>query len=207
MPQVNPHKFKSREWYKWTHREAEAMHDVFVDWLTPKLAHIQSLMEVGCGLHDFYENLCVANSIKYIGVDHDLEVIRQRHVETTQRKFICADFCNWPLPGLQRPGIRSDLVFSRAVIDHVSSPDSFISQALLLANKYVYIMTYRPCLLEAEAHAITGPDADGYFFNNLSMPQLERLLKDYKHELRRVPTGRAKDEIQEELHIVIEVPQ
>jgi len=203
--QDNPYPFKSREWYKWTHEEAQAMHGIFLTWVASKASHIQSVVEIGCGLHDFYEGRFLEMGATYIGIDHDRQVVIQRlkGARSWRSGFIHVDMMDETLIELPK----ADLVFSRATIDHVSDPDRFMRLAIEAAERYVYIMTYRPPLLDEDQHRIEH-GTDGYCYNDLSMRRIEEVIGEFEtksHQLHVMNTGRPEPEIQTEMHIEIEV--
>jgi len=201
MPNVNPHAFKSPEWYEWIHNEAEVPHQVFIDWLRPRMADIHSVMEIGCGKHWFYDDF-FGDKI-YFGVDHDPKVIQHcLHRGRPHHGWFCTDFQHAEFTE------RADLIFSRATIDHVADPDGFLRKAVEQARKYAYIMTYRGYFPALPAHRQEHSEVDGYWYTDLSNFRLQALLSGLgvKYDLKRVPTGRAEGEIQEELHIVVEKP-
>lgn len=203
MPQVNPYPFKSYEWYKWTHLEAAEMHDVFTDWARDRFYDIATVLEVGCGLYRRYSDFFVDRGIRYIGLDNDPEIIAAR-INGSRRyleDFICTDFTE---PDVSIP--QADLVFSRAVIDHVVDPDTFLRNAIKFARKYVYIMTYRPPTDSVEHKIEKGND--GYYYNDLSIARLLDVLENERvkiFRLNEVNTGRVAPEIETELHIEVEL--
>jgi len=201
--QVNPYPFMSEEWYRWTHEESQAMHDVFLRWVEPRVAQIHSVAEIGCGIHRFYADWFCGRHIRYCGLDRDEMVCNQREKHMLPLESLhCID---WPVAEYGR--IYPDLVFSRATIDHVSDPDEFLRRAIGSARRYVYLMTYRPYDADLKAHVIEK-GADGYYYNDLSPSRIAAVIEEFqpqRYEVRCQPTGRAEPEIQTEIHIEIEV--
>jgi len=201
--QVNPYQFKSKQWYHWTHEEAKAMHDVFIRWVEPRLKDIRSVAEVGCGLHRFYADWFCSRGLSYCGIDHDTEVCDKRGKGMRMLESVCC--CDWLVAEHGR--ISPDLVFSRATIDHVSDPDEFLRRAIVKANRFVYLMTYRPYdATLSEHHIEKGPY--GYYYNDLSPRRIAAVIEEFhpkRYEVHRILTGRPEPEIQTELHIEVEV--
>lgn len=210
--QVNPYPFKSAEWYRWTHEEAQAMHEVFLAWVEPRLSEIKSVRELGCGSHRFYSRWFTRKGISYCGVEHDSNVCAGREPFIGPLESVCCEdaetgICNYVASMGIGPPPFADLVFSRATIDHVSDPDEFLRRAVAKARKYVYIMTYRPPLVNTGDHKIEK-GGDGYCYNDLSIERLHQVIDEFPvkaRQLKSIPTGRPKPEIQTELHIIVEV--
>ena len=200
MTPVNPYEFRTPAWYQWIHEEAQPLHDIFLSWVTPRLPQIESIAEIGRGKFGYYHRR-FADKV-YVGIDNEAPVI---------------DYCR-TLPALPnhawlcRPVEGSpaetpfDLVFSRAVLDHAVDVDRHLRACLNLSRRRVYLMTYRVFFGDLAAHR-QEQGADGYWYDDVSVPQLERLLRAagvQSHVLQRVPTGRPAGEIQEELHVIVE---
>ena len=193
---VNPHKFLSHEWYEWMHNNKKQIHDDFVLWTHDKA--ISSILQVGCGKHDFYHR--VFSSQHYIGLDISPDVISHC------LKYVDPNMCHaWECGDILTSGPwETDLVFSHNVIDHSPDPDLFIRMSIESAAKYAYIMSYRGWFPNIDEHKIEK-GSDGYFYNDISVNQVRRLLDSlgYAYELKRVPTNMPKIEIQNELHIIV----
>lgn len=192
----NPHKFLSPLWYEWTHYCVKRIHDDFVLWTHDK--GISSILEVGCGKHWFYHRV-FANKY-YIGLDVLPEAIE--HCQHTALNYLHS----WEVGDIHTSEPwETDLVFSHAVIDHSHDPDLFIRKSIESANKYVYIMSYRGWFPNIENHEIEKSKADGYYYADISIKQVRKLLEnlDFDYELKKVPTGLPAGEIQNELHIIV----
>lgn len=204
--QENPYPFKSKEWYKWTHEEAEKMHGIFLAWVASKANRIHSVLEIGCGLHDFYEKQFLEMGCTYLGLDHDGKVMDKRRLNqhSWRSGFIHRDIMSKAPVEPEK----ADLVFSRATIDHVSDPDLFVRQCIQAAHRYVYIMTYRPPLPIDKLEHRVEEGSDGYYYNDLAINQLHAVIDEFSvmtRTLEIVRTGRPEPEIQTELHIILEV--
>lgn len=207
---VNPYPFKTADWYAWTHDEASAMHDVFRQWLAPRMSEIETVAEVGCGLHPNYARLL--KDKQYLGIDHDQAVVQARQADPDKpewHRYVCADFCELPYNQFITSDVwpRPDLLFSRAVIDHVRDPDEFLRNACRFARNWIYVMTYRPYDEQLTDHQITkGPD--GYWYNDLAPDRIRQVLAEFhpRHaEVRSQPTGRHAPQFETEIHIIVEL--
>lgn len=193
----NPHKFLSPEWYEWTHNCVLPIHEHFMNWA--RNLDINSVLEIGCGKYDDYHKFFRIK--RYMGMDRNLDVIHHcldKHTQFLGHQWSCDDVCDcgW---------ISSfDLVFSHAVIDHSFDPDIFIRKSIEASRKHTYIMSYRGFFPDIEKHKIKK-STDGYFYNDISVKQVRRLLDSlgHKYELKEVPTGLPPLEIQSELHIIV----
>lgn len=199
--QKNPHEFLSPEWYKWTHECLAMIHEGFLAWT--KTIEFDSVLEVGCGKHDWYVERFVGK--RYCGMDNSEDVFNHR---------CCSGHNYYPLHSSIWGSIEAsdeydiqtpfDLVFSHATIDHSPRPDEFIRQCIKAARKYVYIMSYRGYFSDIDEHKIEKGE-DGYYYVDVSIKQVERLLKemDCNFTILQVPNGLGPLEIQYETHIVI----
>jgi len=190
----NPHKFMSPKWYEWTHKEAQSCHDVFMDWTRDKV--FEKVMEVGCGKCAFYAGFF--NETRYVGLDKDLDVVAYRNDRHIPHITYCGDVLTWR-------GDTADLVFSRAVIDHMEDPDAFVRACLELSTRYVYIMNYRGYFADIEQHR-GEHRANGFWYTDISVRQIEHLLSlmPVKYDVNCICTGRKAPEIKQETHIIIE---
>ena len=68
-------------------------------------------------------------------------------------------------------------MFSHAVIDHVSDIDNFLTKAINLSNRYVYISAYRGFFPGIEHHMMNYDNKDGCYYNDVSVKQVERLME------------------------------
>ena len=68
-------------------------------------------------------------------------------------------------------------MFSHAVIDHVSDIDNFLTKAIKLSNRYVYISAYRGFFPGIEHHMMNYDNKDGCYYNDVSVKQVERLME------------------------------
>lgn len=139
---------------------------------------IKTSLEVGCSTGLFPRILPeISKSIGYCGLDvieNSLEIAKQK----SKFEFICQNF----IENFER---KFDLIFSFAVIDHVTNPDKFISQVANLCNKNAYIYSYRGYFPNLEHHEMNWRNDHGINYNNLSVKQLEKTL---------LKTGLTKDQ-------------
>lgn len=206
----NPHKFMSPEWFRWTHNQHERIHRQFCRWVSERRPEIYAVLEIGCGKHDFYHHFFAGMS--YVGMDISGQVIdycRDNHARIPSHIWSPADFLE-----AKFLSYRYDLVFSHAVIDHSPDPDAFVRKCVTLANRWVYIKTYRGYFEDLPKHKIeqSSNAEDPNVYVDVSVPQIEGVLRRMaaknqvsKYELLPVPTGRTAEEIATELHIVIEI--
>lgn len=198
---VNPHEFMSPQWYEWTHNTVYTIHQHFICWTIRMLRRGSSVLEVGAGKYGWYTQ--TFRDKPYVAMDADEAVFNHR----------CAAH-NWPDQHSQlwgsiertQIGRQFDLVFSHAVIDHAPDPDLFIRKSIEASRKYIYIMSYRGYFPALPEHKIEKNTTDGYYYNDISIPQVRRLLDGlgHKYELQEVATGLPELEIQSELHIIVE---
>jgi len=134
-----------------------------------KKSDIKSSLEVGCSTGLFPRILPdVSKNIGYCGLDvieNSLEIAKQK----SDFEFICQNFT-------ENFESKFDLIFSFAVIDHVTDPDRFISQVANLCNKYAYIYSYRGYFPNLSNHEMNWRNDHGINYNNLSTKQLEKTL-------------------------------
>ncbi len=198
---VNPHKFMSPEWYEWTHNTVLQVHEHFMAWT--RTIEFEFVLEVGCGKYGWYYCAFYKSGHAYKGIDSYQGVIVHCRAMFPNpmawtRENICdihaGSWCNY------------DLVFSHAVIDHAPDPDLFIRKSIEASLHYTYIMSYRGYFPAIAEHKIEKNTFDGYCYNDISIPQVRRLLDGlgYKYELHEVATGLPLPEIQSELHIIVE---
>jgi len=130
---------------------------------------IKTSLEVGCSTGLFPRTLLdISKSIGYTGLDiteSSIEIAKQK----SNFEFIYQDF-------IENFSRKFDLIFSFAVIDHVTEPDKFISQVANLCNKNAYIYSYRGYFPDLEQHEKDWRNDDGINYNNLSVKQLEKAL-------------------------------
>lgn len=201
---MNPHPFHSLAWYKWTHEEAQVCHDVFVEWLRPRMAEIETVIEIGCGMHDYYPKLFIEKD--YIGLDSDVAVAAYKATQAVpgpgRHCYVTADVMGELDIG------PADLVFSRAVIDHVEQPNAFLLQCLDLSRRWVYLMNYRGYFGDLRHHR-KERGADGIWYVDVAVPCLEVTLAglSVEYQIRCVETGRPPGQIQQEMHVIAEKRQ
>jgi hypothetical protein len=198
---MNPHPFLSLEWYRWTHEEAQACHNVFLEWLRPRLGEIETVIEVGCGMHDFYPRLFADKD--YIGLDNNVEVAAYK---ATQPVLGSGRHCYVTADIMAELDIGpADLVFSRAVIDHTDHPHWFLENCINASRRWVYVMNYRGYFAELDDHRWQR-GADGIFYGDISVKAIDAQLAGLpvEYQIRCVETGRLTGHIQQETHIVVE---
>lgn len=200
---VNPHPFMSPAWYIWTHEWARPGHCEFKRWLASHFVAAAggTAMEIGCGSTGHYSHYFSGSP--YIGVDADHDVIRyceQYHPIRERQYWLWADIMDEDLPS-------ADLVFSHAVIDHAPDIEAHLFQCIRYSRRWVYIMAYCGYLNDIAEHRQEQNKTDGYWYNRISVPALAHflgLLDVTAFTCRRVDMARAPEEIQDELHIIIE---
>jgi hypothetical protein len=131
---------------------------------------VKTVLEVGCSIGNYpiqYHE--IFSNIIYTGLD-----ISQRSIDYCKKnsnfEFICDDFLKMDIDK------KYDFVFSMGVVDHVYDIDLFISKIIKLTNKYAYINSYRGYFPNTEEHKMEWKDADGIFYNDLSVEQVKRVL-------------------------------
>lgn len=208
---VNPHKFMSPEWYEWTHNTVLQVHEHFMAWTRTIEPGTGFVLEAGCGktLWYYHQFLKSDKWKHYTGLDVSDDVIdhRKRVLPNDTLSYFrnsIEAFSSYEHEA-KRPSV-FDLVFSHAVIDHAPDPDKFIRKSIEASSKHVYIMSYRGYFPALAEHKIEKNATDGYYYNDISVPQVGRLLDGlgHKYELHEVPTGLPEPEIQSELHIIVE---
>ena len=209
MNNANPHEFMSRNWYRWTHDQHAEIHQIFCAWVSHRLHEIETVLEIGCGKHDFYHH-CFADQ-EYLGIDVCRDAVnycRLKHEPIAKHLWITGDFLIFDFQHL-----RFDLIFSHAVIDHSPDPTAFVKKTVELATYYVYHKTYRGYFDDIAEHRQqpSGNPADKDCYVDVSVQELDRVLGEMQkagelkqYELKSVPTGRGVHEISQELHIVVE---
>ena len=199
----NPYPFHSPEWYAATFQCLEQCHlKNFAEIAKRWWNRIDSVLEVGCGTHNFYPTAFMEK--KYTGCDIDPAVIAycQEHYAAQLRNH------QWKARTLHSfPDESYDLILANSVIDHAEDPDQFINDCIRVAKRFAYIVSYRGYFIGLVDHK-QEKGGDGFFYNDISAPRIGELLENRSDVLRfdilPVPTGRPGVEIQFETVIKIE---
>lgn len=154
--------------YNEMYSNREITHNHFIKWVKFR-TEITTALEIGGGYSkhkDLFQN--------YTSIEIN-QKIKASYI-------INSDFMNYKEPK------KYDLVFSHAVIDHIKRPNEFILKSIKLAKKWVYHSIYRGCVYSSK-HQKPTIDRDGYLYNNLSLYELDDLLKNYNHTLKSLPNN------------------
>lgn len=161
----------NNDWYATIHDSNYLLHENFVQYFKEK-SDIKTVLEVGCGTGIYpirHPELFVGK--RYTGID-----ISQANIDfcknNSEFEFICGDVIKMELKD------KYDLVFSHAVVDHVYDIDKFIINLLKACKKYAYINSYRGFFPDLKKHKMEWREADGCYYNNLSIKQITQLLID-----------------------------
>lgn len=199
----NPHPFHSPEWYAATFQCLEGCHkNVFGKIKNLCWDSIDTVLEIGCGTYDFYP-IAFAEK-KYTGCDIDPAVIAycQEHYAA---KF---PHHQWKIRTEHAfPDESYDLVLANSVIDHAEDPDQFIDDCIRVANRFIFIVSYRGYFLELPDHKQQKGE-DGFFYNDISsqrvIGELEKRSDIFGFDVLPLATGRPPVEIQYETVVKIE---
>ncbi len=158
-------------WYAAIHDSNYLLHENFIQYFKEK-SDIKTILEVGCGtgIYPIRHPELFAGK-RYTGMD-----ISQANIDfcktNSEFEFICGDVIKMEFKN------RYDLVFSHAVVDHVYDIDRFIINLLKACKKYAYINSYRGFFPDLKKHKMEWREADGCYYNDLSIKQVTQLLID-----------------------------
>ena len=153
--------------YNQIFEEFRTLHNEFIDWVKSK--DIKSILEVGCGTGHYGE---IFADKRYFGNDISKSAIEEarKKDENPRHNYRSSDF----IQDTSFTKWSFDLVFAHSVIDHVYDIDGFLEKCIKKTLRYVWITAYlRP---HEGQHHIMNWQSDGYYFNNLSIPELEATL-------------------------------
>ena len=162
---------EQNDWYNQMHESHKIQHQDFIQYLKTR-KNLETVLEVGCGTGVYPIKLkeLFAN-IKYTGIDISETAIKQCK-KNSSFEFIAGDFIKLDISR------KFDLVFSHAVVDHVYDVDEFVAKIVNLTKKYAYITAYRGFLPDLKKHKMNWNDEDGSFYNDFSIIQINKKLKE-----------------------------
>ena len=162
---------EQNDWYDQMHESHKIQHQDFIQYLKIR-KNLETVLEVGCGTGVYPIKLkeLFAN-IKYTGIDISETAIKQCK-KNSSFEFIAGDFIKLDISR------KFDLVFSHAVVDHVYDVDEFVAKIVNLTKKYAYITAYRGFFPDLKKHKMNWNDEDGSFYNDFSIIQINKKLKE-----------------------------
>ncbi len=143
------------------------LHNHFMDYLKSK--DVKTVLEIGCGTGTYpiqFKELFFNK--EYVGIDFSETAIKFCRKFSTF-KFLHGDFAKLELG-------KFDLVYSLAVIDHVTYPDEFLRKIINLTGKFAFVNAYRGYYPELEKHESHWDNEGGYFIHKLSVNKLNKIL-------------------------------
>ena len=159
------------DWYEQMHENHKIQHQDFIQYLKTR-KNLETVLEVGCGTGVYPIKLkeLFAN-IRYTGIDISETAVKQCK-KNSSFEFIAGDFIKLDISR------KFDLVFSHAVVDHVYDMDEFVAKIVNLTKKYAYITAYRGFFPDLKKHKMNWNDEDGSFYNDFSIIQINKKLKE-----------------------------
>lgn len=160
------------KWYEEIHNSNYLLHENFKEYIKSK-SDVKTILEVGCGSGIYpIKNKDLFEGKIYTGLDISPDAIEQCK-QQSNFEFICGDIIKMNIDK------KYDLVFSHAVIDHVYDIDNFVTKLLDATKKYLYLNSYRGYFTEIQKHKQNWFENEGIYYNDVSVPQIEKLLLNY----------------------------
>lgn len=182
------------EWYRSLFAVRQHAHDHFIEWVAHRVLPSQ-VLEVGCGCAFFYPALFADDF--YVGVDISQKEVTwsAQHDSNPDHVFMCGDIEEILLP------YRFDVVFSHAVIDHVTDVDRFLAACArnVSPGGSLYVSAYREWDSLLDEHHYLWSQNETCSYNNVSHARVHETLSlaglvDIKIEPVIVNTGVIKAE-------------
>lgn len=157
---------KDANWYESIVNEMPYIHTKFLDWYSNQ--NIFSAFEIGCGTGGYYN---ILNGIEYVGIDISKSAINEAQ-KIDSNSFFCEDLLSMKIEK------KYDLVFSHSVVDHTPDIDTFFQKSIELSSKFIYHSAYQSISNSSKQHTSKFEPAWNIFYNNISIPKIEKLSKD-----------------------------
>lgn len=146
-------------------------HDRFIAWAASRVVP-SSVLEVGCGCAFFYPALFADDF--YVSVDISEKEIEwsKNHDASPDHVFMCGDIEELEMPQA------FDLVFSHAVIDHVTDVDRFLRACArhVRPGGSLYVSAYREWNPSLSEHQYQWSDAETCSYTDVSHQRVRETL-------------------------------